>query len=254
MIDDLDWRLDGVESIEKLANDKFQMNSSGEYTLEIVDPVKLQDGRILALPIPNATAMMLNASNRAYHDAQKLLDENLIRIIPRDIVKMKSSADAVDVVEYLILSVFSAYTSLECFANEWIPPWITYRKKERGGTEKILGKEEIERQISLKTKIDTILPWVFKVESPKGNSFWESFVKLENARNRIVHMKHVDRESSDLGTDTIWKILFMLPPPYLTAKNLVDWFMENSPHVPGLAYDKLRPVKPRWIVKYQAKK
>lgn len=250
MREEPDWRLHGAEAGEVGSDGTFQIGSSGNSTLVLVDPVPLSDGRTLALPIPNATAMLLHASQRAYDDAQKLLGEGLQRINPSDIVKMRTSAKAVDLVEQLTLSVFAAYTSLECFANEWVPERATYPKKNRIGATTTLGKEEIERQLSLKVKLDTVLPAAFQIESPKGKSIWEAFVKLESARHRVVHMKQADRESSEAGTDTVWKMLFKLAPPHVTAKSLVDWYMVNSPYIPGLAYDKLLPVKPRWLVKY----
>lgn len=250
MTDDPDWRLHGAEAVEVISDKKVQICAAGKSTLVVVDLVPLIDGRTLALPIPNATAMLLHASQRAYADSQRLLGERLQQFYSCETVHVTDSSDAVDVAEHLCISVFSAYTALECFANEWVPPWITYRKKDRNGGEKILNKEEIERQLSLKIKLDAVLPSAFRVASPKGSAAWQSFVKLENARNRIVHMKQADRESDESEADTVWKMLFKLPPPHLTAKSMVDWYMVGAPHVPGLAYDNLLPVKPRWFVKF----
>lgn len=246
-----DWRLHGAFDVDVVSGTELRINADGNCTMEMVDPVPLRDGRTLALPIPNATAMLLHASKRAYNDAQRVLGAKLYRIDPRDTFSMSSSAEAIDVVEHLILSVFTAYTSLESFANEWIPPWVNYRKTDRNGAHRTLSKEEMERQLSLGIKLDYVLPRVFKVKSPKSNNLlWESFMKLEGARNRVVHMKQADRETSDAGTDTVWKQLFKLPAPHLTAKALVDWFMADAPHIPHLSYDNLLPVKPRWLVKY----
>lgn len=55
-----------------------------------------------------------------------------------------------------------------------------------------------------------------------------------SARNRVVHMKQADRETADAGVGTVWKMLFQLPAPHLTAKGLVDWYMAGAPHIPGL--------------------
>lgn len=149
--------------------------------------------------------------------------------------------------EGLSLAVLTAYTALECFANEWIPAWLTYRKRNRSGQHKILEKEEMERELPLGSKLDQVLPAVFQVNSPKGDQVWEAFVKLEATRNRVVHMKHADREPSERSEDTVWKRLFTLPAPHVTAKRMVDWYMAGKPMVPGMAYDQLRPVMPRWF-------
>jgi len=245
-----DWRLHGAADVDVVSPIKLQIRSGGNCTMELVDPVQLRDGWILALPVPNPTAMMLHASRRAFDDAQKLLSADHYKNDPRDTYSLDSSSDAVDVVERLVLSVFAAYTSIECFANEWIPPWLTYRQEDPKGGHQILGKEDMERRLPLKRKLDYVLPSVFKVASPKGNRLWQAFVKLEAARNRVVHMKQADRERTDVGTDTIWKQLFKLPAPHLTAKALVDWYMADAPHVPHLSYDNFLPVKPRWLVRY----
>lgn len=254
MNEPLDWRLNGVASVNVVSDTELQINADGSVSMVLVDPVLLQDGRTLALPIPNATAMLLDASRRSYDEAQKLLGGEMHWNDTRDAVSMASSSHAVEAVESLVLSVFSAYTSLECFANEWIPPWVNYRKEDRKGGFRILDKEDMERHLPLGRKLDYVLPRIFKVTSPKGNpkgnQRWESFVKLEAARNRVVHMKQADRETADAGVGTVWKMLFQLPAPHLTAKALVDWYMADAQHVPGLAYDKLLPVKPRWLVKY----
>lgn len=117
-------------AVDVVSDNTLQMSPSGQSTMELVDPVSLPDGRVLALPIPNATAMLLHASKRAYEDAQNLLGGDLYKIDPRDIFRMRNSAEAVDVAEYLALSVFAAYTSLECFANEWTyEKWLPVRPR-----------------------------------------------------------------------------------------------------------------------------
>lgn len=99
MRSDFDWRLHGVEEIEVISHSTVQIRAGGSSTLEMVDPVPLADGRILALPLPNATAMFLHASRRAYDNAQQLLGGDLHKINPRDTVRMRSSSEAVGVTE-----------------------------------------------------------------------------------------------------------------------------------------------------------
>lgn len=245
MDDDFDWRLHDATDVISIAGGGARYPEGSKSTLIPMDSLELPDGQTLAFPLPNATALMLHASERSYRSAQQLLAQAGRR--SSGFVHLQSISEAMDVAEDLALSALMAYTALECFANEWIPAWVTYRKRLRGGQYKTLEKEEIERELSLRAKFDQVLPTVFQVKSPKGQQIWEAFVKLEETRNRVVHMKHADREPSERGADTVWKRLFTLPAPHITAKRMVDWYVAGKPRVPGLAYDQLKPVMPRWF-------
>ncbi|HPU08936.1 MAG TPA: hypothetical protein PK947_00245 [Ottowia sp.] len=72
-----DWRLDAVND----TRDGGRV-FDGEVLLEaadvvVVDPVRLQSGKVLAFPIPNATAMLLNSSFRMFKQAEVLLSPGL---------------------------------------------------------------------------------------------------------------------------------------------------------------------------------
>lgn len=252
MPSDMDWRLQGVTCVRPISDsdvvieDDFSINA---MTMTMVDSVRMKDGRLLAFPIPNASALMLNASKLAFAKAQVLLTHEALEYAPHGFVQFSSNADAIDFAEHVMVSVFTAYTALECFANEMIPPWLTYKKEGKKGAEhRVLGKEEIERELALGTKLDVVLPAVFGLQSPKGASLWEDFVTLERVRNRVVHMKYADRRPGAESTDTVWKALVAVPSPYKSAKRLLDYFVGSVPHKAGLEFDNYRPVRPRWHV------
>ena len=251
MSDDIDWRLQSV-AILNSSNDLTGEPQIivGDITMVVVDQIRLSDGRLLAFPIPNPSAMMLDASRRAFVEAQRLFANESLTHTPRGFVQFSTNADAVDFAEHITVSVFTAYTALECFANEMIPPWLTFKKTERKGEPRVLRKEEIERELKLGEKLGVVLPHVFEVASPKGTSAWDAFIKLEKVRNRIVHMKHNDRRSSSLDVDTIWKALLTIASPHHTAKQLMDRFLCSAPYIPGLEFENYRPVRPRWHVEY----
>lgn len=251
MPDDMDWRLQGVLLESQFSADGDSPDASSEQTLLSVDVIRLKQDRVLAFPIPNATAMLLGASRRAFLMAQQLRAHEALKHAPRGFSQFHSNADAVEFAESLTLSVFAAYTALECFANEWIPPWLTYQQQgKKHGPSRVLGKEEMERSLPLGEKFAVVLPRVFDVLTPKGKSIWESFMKLEKVRNRVVHMKDADRNSGDVDADSVWKALWAIPSPHQTAKQLVDHFLCGAPYTPGLVFEKLRPVRPRWHVEW----
>ncbi|MDA7418222.1 hypothetical protein PGB34_17795 [Xenophilus arseniciresistens] len=249
MMDDNDWRLHGVVSVEKIAENASGDNSQSAV---VVDPIRLDKQRTLAFPIPNATAMMLNTSRKTFQDAQGLLQRESLRFAPRGFVTFETNAEAINFAELMTVSVISAHTSLECFANEWIAPWLTYKhRRKQEDVPKVLNKEAMERMLTLQEKFSTILPSVFRVKSPKGTTAWEHFVELVRLRDRLVHMKQADRQPKEIGTDTIWTALFRTRAPYASAKQMIDWFMSSAPYVPGLVFNNLQPVRPRWHVEWK---
>lgn len=245
-----DWRIDAVSD----PGDGVRV-FDGEKLLEgadivVVDPIRLKSGKVLALPIPNATAMLLNSSFRTFKEAESLLNQEELRNANQEFVQFRSSSDAINCIELLVTSVVSAYSAIESFANEWIPEWYLYKKADKKASAiRELSKEEMERELQLGLKLHQVLPPNFRCLSPKGTKVWEQYIDLERVRNRLVHLKTDDRQSRDLDEDTIWKSLAGIAPPYRTAKLLVDHYFAGIAHVPGLSYDELRPVRPRWHVK-----
>lgn len=71
MSDDIDWRLQSV-AILNSSNDLTGEPQIivGDITMVVVDQIRLSDGRLLSFPIPNPSAMMLDASRRAFVEAQ----------------------------------------------------------------------------------------------------------------------------------------------------------------------------------------
>ena len=129
---DMDWRLQAVDFVHAASDSDLMIedgSSCDTMTMTMVDSVRMKDGRLLAFPIPNASALMLNASKLAYAKAQALLAHEALEHAPRGFVQFSSNADAIDFAEHVMVAVFTAYTALECFANEMIPPWLTYKKE-----------------------------------------------------------------------------------------------------------------------------
>jgi hypothetical protein len=86
---------------------------------------------------------------------------------------------------------------------EVIPNDFCYNFTKKGETLSY-EKEEIERYINLDEKLDKILPAIFKVSSPKGKNVWEKYKTLKEFRDRIIHLKSIDRSSSGVEKETIW--------------------------------------------------
>jgi hypothetical protein len=129
--------------------------------------------------------------------------------------------------EHIMASVVFAYTSLEAFVNEEVPDDYVYEAVEKNCT-RSFAKEQIERSLNLNTKLGDVLPQVLKVATPKGGTLWNDYDKLQNLRDRIIHMKTKDRDSRGEDTGSIWNALLRdpLPETYKTAKNLMKYFFD----------------------------
>jgi hypothetical protein len=89
-------------------------------------------------------------------------------------------------------------------------------------------KQQIERQLNLDTKIGDVIPTILGVKFPKGGKLWAAFLRLRELRDRIIHMKTKDRQFTGEQPNSIWNALMSdpLPETYLTAKRIVNYFVE----------------------------
>jgi hypothetical protein len=116
-----------------------------------------------------------------------------------------------DYLEESISHVVFSFTALEAFANEVIPEKFTYTfTVDRTGEERTYGKEEIERRINLDEKLGIILPQIFDFKTPKGGALWEKYKIIKKARDRIIHLKSVDKRASGPDDETIWSTLLRI--------------------------------------------
>lgn len=136
--------------------------------------------------------------------------------------------------------VVFAYTALEAWVNENIPDGYVYTKTMgRPGTLGTYTGPEIERFISLSEKLSDVIPPLLNVESPKGRAIWREFVKLEDMRDRVIHLKAADRHSSKAHIKTIWGDMLR------TAKEpFCDYVHELIGHYGPTTTDR------RWYHKY----
>lgn len=80
-------------------------------------------------------------------------------------------------------------------------------KTEKTGEEKVYVKDEIERKINLDEKFHIILPNIYNVPSPKGKKVWGHYKEIKKVRDRIIHLKSIDRKASGPEDETIWGIM-----------------------------------------------
>jgi hypothetical protein len=229
-----DWRLHTFsylsEGVTLPWNGKY-VPAGSRVTVSSI--IQLTKKKTVTIPLPNATALMLNASARAYREAKRLRTASGIDRSLQSSVSFDSDECAFDYIERMMEAVILAFAGLEAYINESIPSDYEYVRHHH--SEEILevaGKEKIERHIPIGEKLTAVLPDIFKCESPKGSRCWHGYVQLKNIRDRIIHMKTEDRKSSGPELDTIWKALFLMPAPHIVAKEMIDHFVKAASEKP----------------------
>ena len=222
-----DWRL---QSTTHLAEDWISpwtgVRSPKGTRITVVSVIQLAKKKLLTVPIPNATASMLNAATIAYESARRLRTDSDIDQSLKNDVSFRSETDAMNHIERMIESIVLSFSAIEAFANESIPADFVYaRHKNSEILLEAANKKTIERFLTIDEKLTSVLPEVLGCNSPKGTRCWRDYKELKDARDRIIHMKTEDRKSSGPEVNTVWKAIILSPAPHLAAKAVIDHFV-----------------------------
>lgn len=239
-----DWRLQAITTLAK----KFKSPFSGTthpvgQTVKAITQLK-RDSKIIFFGIPSASALFLSLSNRLGKEAKEELKKPIFKPLPNKTqTYFVKDQEIFNIYENLMATVVFAFTALEAFANEAIPKNYVYTfkiKKDRKYCIEKYNKSQIERFISLDIKLSKILPHIFKINSPKGTNIWKKYTELKTIRDRIIHLKDMDRENfrpDQPFPDSIWNQLLKkeIPNMALTAREIIKYFEQGNP--------------PRWLRK-----
>ena len=237
---DNDWRMQDVLFLGEDWKSPWtgQVASKGsQLTLHSI--TQLTKKKQLSVALPNATALCLSSSMRAWKEAQEIRKNSNIDSSIKEQVTFNSKAESFDYIERVMESIVMAFTALEAFVNENIPDdyeYHTHRKSEV--ILEVMDKKAIERWLSLDEKLSEVLPEAKSVDSPKGSKCWQGYKELKTTRDRIIHMKKEDRRSSGPDIPTLWHKLFKVNAPYIQAKEVIDYFVKKT------------GVPPRWHREY----
>jgi hypothetical protein len=230
-----DWRL---QTYTHLAEDWISpwsgVLSPKGTRLTVSSVIQLTKKKQLTIPLPNATALLLNSAALAFIEARKIRDRSGIDKTLHTEVSFSSDAEAFDYLESMMKSIILAFTALEAFVNEMIPADFFYARYHKSDlVMEAASKETIERHTPLDEKLTKVLPEVMQCPSPKGGRSWHGYRQLKNARDRIIHMKTDDRRSSGAEIDTVWKAIVVAPAPHLAAKAVIDHFVVHMQERPN---------------------
>lgn len=230
-----DWRLHATAHLaEDWANPWSGQTVSKGSRLTVSSVIQLTKKKQLTIPLPNATALLLNSSAIAFTAAHAIRESNAIDKSLQSDVSFRSDGEAFDYVERMIEAIVLAFTALEAFVNETIPEDFVYARHVRSDVVlEATNKSNIERHVSIDEKLTAVLPEVLNCSSPKGSRCWQGYKQLKQTRDRLVHMKSEDCKSSGPEDDTLWKAVFVTPAPHLAAKAIIDHFARVMQTKPG---------------------
>jgi len=163
--------------------------------------------KVVSFGLPSGPGLFLHLAHQAYSrikdiDPLSLFDEHPQGIWP------DNQGALFDYLEESISHVVFSFTALEAFANEVIPEGFTYTfTVNRTGETRTYVKDEIERRVNLDEKLGIVLPEIFSWKTPKGGPHWENYKTIKKTRDRLIHLKSVDKRASGTEDETIWGTL-----------------------------------------------
>jgi hypothetical protein len=163
--------------------------------------------REVSFGLPSAPALFLNMARRA-HAKRTLTDLSTVFTAHPQGIWPENHKPLFDYFEDFSCEVIFSFTALEAFANEVIPQGFTYQfKSDKKAKPVILDKSEIERRVSLAEKLNRVIPEACSCPSPKGAKSWQAFKELKSVRDRLIHLKSIDRKASGPENQTVWGLM-----------------------------------------------
>lgn len=197
---------------------------------------------VVSFGLPSGPALFLHLAHRAYSTIKDIEPLSLFDAHPQGIWPDNQKA-LFDYLEQSIAHVVFSFTALEAFTNEVIPDGFTYSfTVQRTGEKRTYAKDEIERRINLDEKLGIVLPQVFSLKTPKGGTLWEKYKTIKKTRDRIIHLKSVDKRTSGPEDETIWGTLLRIHNEPLCdhAHALIGYFepaVQNRRYFAKYPYD-----------------
>jgi hypothetical protein len=155
--------------------------------------------------VPSSPALFLNAARRSYAQIKDLEPEKMFYKWQNGRIPINHSL-LFDYFEAFASHIVFSFTALEAFANEAIPMEFEY-EVEKKGEKALLKKPDIERAVNLDEKLHSVLPKALGVPSPKGKKPWQHYKLLKGMRDRIIHLKTIDRSASGPEQESVWGIM-----------------------------------------------
>lgn len=174
----------------------FGPHPPGTSVFQAQPIISEKHGRI-SIYAPSSVKLCLHIVKTEQRKVAQYLQEgiNIDLDIKRGGVIQERMSSMFDFFESAMKVTIFGYTAIEAFANESIPSSFVYKKAPHGIIAKLfrkkdgVSKKEIERNIGTSEKLKKILPMIKSVDSIAGTELWDRFLRLEDLRDSITHIK-----------------------------------------------------------------
>ncbi|WEZ84565.1 hypothetical protein P6U16_08325 [Rhizobium sp. 32-5/1] len=189
-----DWRYFAIDYV-----------GTGLGSIATTEKVSLSVGRIVSFGLPSAPALFLDLAAAAHRrrTAIDLNKEFVVHTAPQGVFP-ENQTGLFDFLQEMSAEIVMSFSAIEAFANEAIPKDFPFSVTKRDGSTELLSGVDLQRQVSLDEKIAVVLPSALGIKSPRGKRPWENYRKLKAIRDRLVHLKMIDRKASGPEDQTIW--------------------------------------------------
>ncbi len=177
---------------------------------------------------PSMVALQINIANEALREV-KSLDNKIQNLYSKQNIDdgslnnllIEHTLEIYNFIEHTQKAIIFSFTALETFINLSIPNDFIWQKTTSKKTE-VYNKEQIERYVSWKEKIDLVVTYIYEVPQIKKMSFWSDLTELLNIRNRLIHIKSSDDTEvlTELLNKNIFKICF-------SSQEYINYISEN---------------------------
>lgn len=192
-----------------------------------IEEIDIKKNKIMLIT-PSMVALQINIANEALrevkalnnkiqnlHSQQKLEDGSINKLL------IEHTLEVYNFIEHAQKAIIFSFTALETFINLSIPNNFIWKKTTSRKTE-VYDKEQIERYVSWKEKINLVVTDIYEVPQIKKMSFWSDLIELLDIRNRLIHIKSSD--DTEVLTDLLNKNIFKI---CLSSQDYINYISEN---------------------------
>lgn len=161
---------------------------------------------LVSFGLPSGPALNLNIAYKAHRDRAMIPVDGLFDLHPPPQGSWpENHSPLFDYFELAVTEVLFSYSAIEGAMNELIEPSAVYRRPlKKGRPPEILHGVDIERKVSLDEKLKKALPVLLDKVSFAGGPLWVEYLQLQDLRDRLIHLKSLDRRASGPEDETVW--------------------------------------------------
>lgn len=192
-----------------------------------IEEVEIKNNKVKFIT-PSMVALQINIANEALRKI-KTSNKRIQNIYSEQDFNNDSMGESLvehtleiySFIEHAQQAIIFSFTALETFINLSIPSDFIWKKVTARKTE-VYNKEQIERYITWKEKINLVVTDIYQMPQIKQMGFWSDLIELLDVRNSLIHIKSSDdtRVLTEILNKDIFKICF-------SSQEYINYISEN---------------------------